>query len=436
MYSKEMTLKEVYETSPIARDILNEISVFADRKYGYCAHPHVNFAPVQMVAYTIEHAVKVETFDRLMDVINRNPMQIIGKQNGPAYGILKEAVMYECASYPDVFALEQACELGMNMILFAWDLDMDEEEAKAMFEAAKEKGIAVILKLNLKNVDLEEAMKKMDKWIKDGASGFCVEEADLIIADKVEKDTETDFRRIHSVWGLQDAVFAPEIENYLQKIMKEVILPNRAFLFGKMTYDGIATSARRCEGEDRALDLVMTKLHLDGIEDKSLGHVDLNDYKQMMINRYEDMPGYWPVLSTETIDGSVLSELVVEKSEDQEKAAKLLAVLMHTLKGSPCTVQGEEAGVELFYRDLLELRRNHKALARGEMQISNKKLFDIMTYKRFDEAGNTYYVECNISANENVIAPERPEGAELLLSNYEDTSKMLRPYEANIYKVK
>ena len=143
--------------------------------------------------------------------------------------------------------------------------------------------------------------------------------------------------------------------------MKEVILPNRAFLFGKMTYDGIATSARRCEGEDRALDLVMTKLHLDGIEDKSLGHVDLNDYKQMMINRYEDMPGYWPVLSTETIDGSVLSELVVEKSEDQEKAAKLLAVLMHTLKGSPCTVQGEEAGVELFYRDLLELRRNHKA---------------------------------------------------------------------------
>ena len=263
-----------------------------------------------------------------------------------------------------------------------------------------------------------------------------MEEADLIIADKVEKDTETDFRRIHSVWGLQDAVFAPEIENYLQKIMKEVILPNRAFLFGKMTYDGIATSARRCEGEDRALDLVMTKLHLDGIEDKSLGHVDLNDYKQMMINRYEDMPGYWPVLSTETIDGSVLSELVVEKSEDQEKAAKLLAVLMHTLKGSPCTVQGEEAGVELFYRDLLELRRNHKALASGEMQISNKKLFDIMTYKRFDEAGNTYYVECNISVNENVIAPERPEGAELLLSNYEDTSKRLRPYEANIYKVK
>ena len=436
MYSKEMTLKEVYETSPIARDILNEISVFADRKYGYCAHPHVNFAPVQMVEYTIENAVKVETFDRLMDVINRNPMQIIGKQNGPAYGILKEAVMYECASYPDVFALEQACELGMNMILFAWDLDMDEEEVKAMFEAAKEKGIAVILKLNLKNVDLEEAMKKMDKWIKDGASGFCVEEADLITADKVEKDTETDFRRIHSVWGLQDAVFAPEIENYLQKIMKEVILPNRAFLFGKMTYDGIATSARRCEGEDRALDLVMTKLHLDGIEDKSLGHVDLNDYKQMMINRYTDMPGYWPVLSTETVDGSVLSDLVAEKSQDQEKVAKLLAVLMHTMKGTPCTVQGEEAGVDLFYKELLALRRAHRTLALGEMKIVNPKLFDVMTYERFDEEGNRYYVECNISANRNVLAPERPENMELLLSNYEDVSENLRPYEANIYRIR
>ena len=134
MYSKEMTLKSVYETSPIARDIFNEISVFADRKYAYCAHPHVNFVPVQTVAYTIEHAVKVETFDRLMEVINRNPMQIIGKQKGPANAALKDAVMYECASYPDFFSLEQAEELGMNAVLFAWDFDMDEEGTKELID--------------------------------------------------------------------------------------------------------------------------------------------------------------------------------------------------------------------------------------------------------------------------------------------------------------
>lgn len=435
MYSKEMTLKSVYETSPIARDILNEISVFADRKYGYCAHPHVNFATVQMVAYTIEHAVKVETFDRLMDVINRNPMQIIGKQNGPANAALKDAVMYDCASYPDVSSLEQAAELGMNAILFAWDLDMDEEDTAAMFKAAKEKGVAVILKVDLKDVNLDEAIPKMNMWISKGAYGFCVENADMIMADKVEKDDVTDFRRIHSVWGLQDAVFAPEVESYLQRIMREVILPNNAFLFGKMAYDGIATSARRCEGEERAVDLIMTKLHLEGIEDPSKGHVDLNDYKQMMVNRYTDMPGYWPVLSTETIDGSVLSDLVVEKSVDQEKAAKLLAVLAHTMKGTPCTVQGEEAGVEAFYQELLEVRRDHRTLAIGEMKLTNTKLFDVMTYERFDEAGNRYYVECNISANRNVLAPERPEGAQLLLSNYEKTAEKLRPYEANIYKI-
>ena len=436
MYSKEMTLKSVYETSPIARDILNEISVFADRKYAYCAHPHVNFVSVQTVAYTIEHAVKVETFDQLMEVINRNPMQIIGKQNGPANATLKDAVMYECASYPDVFSLEQAEELGMNAVIFAWNFDMDEEEANVMFAAAKEKGIAIILKVDLTHVDLEEAIEKMNMWITKGASGFCVEHADMFQAEQVEKDTETDFRRIHGIWGLQDAVFAPENEERLQKIMKEAILPNHAFLFGKTVYDGIATSARRCEGEDRALDLVMTKLHLAGIEDTSLGHVDLNDYKQMMINRYTDMPGYWPVLSTETVDGSVLSDLVVEKSEEQEKVAKLLAVLMHTLKGTPCTMQGEEAGVELFYKELLALRRAHRTLALGEIKIVNPKLFDVMTYERFDEKGNRYYVECNISANRNVLAPERPENMELLLSNYEDVSENLRPYEANIYRIR
>ena len=431
-----MTLKSVYETSPIARDLLNEISVFADRKYGYCAHPHVNFAPVQMIAYTIEHAVKVETFDRLMEVINRNPMQMIGKQNGPANGTLKDAVMYECASYPDSFALDQAEAMGMNAILFTWDLDMDEEEAKAMFAAAKEKGIAVILKLHVKDVVSEEALEKMDRWIKEGASGYCIEEADMLLADQVEKDTETDMRRIHGVWGLQNAVFAPEVEENLQRIMKKVILPNRAFLLGKTVYDGIATSARRCEGEDRALDLVMTKLHLAGIEDKSVGHVDLNDYKQMMVNHYADMPGYWPVLSMETVDGSVLSDLVAEKSEDQEQAAKLLAVLMYTLKGTPCVMQGEEAGVEAFYQELLAVRRSHRTLAVGEMKILNPKLFDVMTYERFDEEGNRYYIECNISSNRNVLAPERPEHMELLISTHEDVLETLRPYEANIYKMK
>ena len=436
MYSKETQLKKVYETSPIARDLLNAISVFADRKYDYCAHPHINFVSLQMIANTIEHAVKVETFDKLVEVINRNPMQIIGKQNGLANPILKNAIVYECASFPDSFALDQAAEIGMNMILFAWDLEADEEEAKAMFEAAKEKGIAVVLKINLIGADMDVAIDKMKKWILLGAYGFCIEEADMILADQVEKDTETDFRRIHGVWGLQSAVFAPEIEAYLQRIMKEVILPNNAFLFGKTIYDGIATAARRCEGEDRALDLIMTTLHLEGIEDKSIGHVDLNDYKQMMLERYADMPGYWPVLSTETIDGSVLSDLVAEKSENQPKVAKLLAVLMHTLKGTPVTQQGEEAGVEDFYKELLSVRKEHPALVSGEVKFLNKKLFDVLTYERIDEEGNRYYVECCISANTNVCAPMRPENMELLLSNYEDRSDMLRPYEANIYKMR
>lgn len=436
MYSKETGIGVVYETSPIARDVMNAISVFADKKYGYCAHPHVSFASVQTIANTIEHAVKVDTFDRLVEVINRNPIQIIGKQNGPAREALKSAVIYDCASYPDSFAMDQACELGMNVILFAWDLEGDMEEAKAMFEAAKEKGIAVILKLNLIGKDLDEAIAKMKELIEAGAYGFCIEEADMIVADKVTKDDETDFRRVHGVWGMQDAVFAPDVEEYLRKIMNEVIIPNRAYLFGKTIYDGIATAARRCEGEDRALDLVMNTLHLLGIEDKTVGHVDLNDYKQMMIERYADMPGYWPVLSTETIDGSVLSDLVAEESDDQPKAAKLLAVLMHTLKGTPCTMQGEEAGIEEFYKELLEVRRNHPALSEGDMVLLNKNLFDTMTFERFDEEGNRYYVECCISANQNVCAPNRPENMELLLSNYDDRSDMLRPYEANIYKIK
>ena len=163
---------------------------------------------------------------------------------------------------------------------------------------------------------------------------------------------------------------------------------------------------------------------------------DLNDYKQMMLERYADMPGYWPVLSTETIDGSVLSDLVAEKSEDQPKVAKLLAVLMHTLKGTPVTQQGEEAGVEDFYKELLSVRKEHPALVSGEVKFLNKKLFDVLTYERIDEEGNRYHVECCISANTNVCAPMRPENMELLLSNYEDRSDMLRPYEANIYKMR
>ncbi len=87
-----------------------------------------------------------------------------------------------------------------------------------------------------------------------------------------------------------------------------------------------------------------------------------------------------------------------------------------------------------FYKKVIALRKEHKALVYGEFIIANGISAPLYCYYR-EYNGELYYVELNLG-REQLNRPLDVSRMELLLSTRNDKSEKLRPFEGNIYKVK
>ena len=95
----------------------------------------------------------------------------------------------------------------------------------------------------------------------------------------------------------------------------------------------------------------------------------------------------------------------------------------------------DKDSVLTFYRDIINLRKEHKCLVYGDIEIINKRTKDLFTYYRKNKT-ETIYIECNLSNKEKKREGKVPY-ADKLISNYPDTvNGILRPYEAIVWKVK
>ncbi|MEG0484899.1 MAG: alpha-glucosidase [Oscillospiraceae bacterium] len=98
------------------------------------------------------------------------------------------------------------------------------------------------------------------------------------------------------------------------------------------------------------------------------------------------------------------------------------------------SMQSDDASVLCFYQKLIAFRKEHAVLQYGKIAFANKKAKDLFTYTRKNEC-ETLYIECNLS-DKNLKRRESPNGGRLF-SNYGELScEILRPYEANIWKIK
>lgn len=84
-----------------------------------------------------------------------------------------------------------------------------------------------------------------------------------------------------------------------------------------------------------------------------------------------------------------------------------------------------------FYKKMISIRKENKALIYGDFKVVNPKKKNIFTYYREFE-GKRFYIECNLSSKE-ISRHTQVSNYHLILSNYEGESKVLRPYEANVY---
>lgn len=447
-YTLETTVREIYENHPIGRDLLNALAKLGGKKYGFCGNSIIGGLPLNIIAQMIADLVEIETFNKVLDVLNCNDMKMNvpgKKQETP--GWWRQAVFFVCETFTED-SLKKAKMIGADAVIFPCNLFT--EELDETIEKVHKLEMKLIPAVNLQSAtgkngqcDLnwrEETMRRqikqrLEQLIKAGADGFCLEEADLLLGYGSKPDLRTDFKKISGIYGRQDVLFAPELETYLRELMEEVIRPHGGVLIGKTEFDGIAVAASRTSGVQQSMNLVLTALDMEGLQTEDPMHVDLNDFKFWIQDRYMDIPFYWPMLGWHTVNGRGMAQAVTEQEEQRKAAARLLAVLSCTLRGTPYIQEKEIAGMEEFWKELLKIRKNYIALRSGEIQMKNETLYDLMTFKRTAEDGSCIFVECNLSSNNGIVPCNRPDQAQLLLSNYKEISQILRPYEVNLYQI-
>ncbi len=102
------------------------------------------------------------------------------------------------------------------------------------------------------------------------------------------------------------------------------------------------------------------------------------------------------------------------------------------LEWNVATQQENPNSIWRFYQKLLQLRKEHEALVYGSFEVVNRKKKDVFTYYRRLNR-EEFYIETNISEHTLPSLP-RNEEFTLLLSNYTEEAKQLRPYEAKLYR--
>jgi len=94
----------------------------------------------------------------------------------------------------------------------------------------------------------------------------------------------------------------------------------------------------------------------------------------------------------------------------------------------------DEDSILNFYRKLIRLRKENEAFVYGDIKILDKKKKNVFTYIRSSK-DSTFLIECNLCQYPVKRSTNKYKSKQLILSNYNDISDILRPYEANLYRI-
>ena len=199
--------------------------------------------------------------------------------------------------------------------------------------------------LNWDNPEVREEVKKIVRfWMEKGVKGFRFDVVNLISKDKYEDDYEGDGRRFYTD--------GPRIHEYLQELNAGSFGQNPEIItVGEMS----STSMENCFGyagmDNKELSMVFSFHHLKvdfmGNEKWVLVPVDFMKLKNILFGWQTGMAEHnaWNAVFWCNHD----QPRPVSRFGDDEKywkeSAKMLATLVHGLRGTPYIYQGEEIGM-------------------------------------------------------------------------------------------
>jgi glycosidase len=100
--------------------------------------------------------------------------------------------------------------------------------------------------------------------------------------------------------------------------------------------------------------------------------------------------------------------------------------------------KNDENSILNFYKELLKLRKTHKAIIYGSFHLYYKKDKKLFVYEKRHE-NERVFVVVNVSEEFTKIKVPKEVNLNdftLILSNYQENGETLKPYECRIYSIK
>jgi len=217
--------------------------------------------------------------------------------------------------------------------------------------------------LNWKNKELRQEIFEIVKfWIGKGVKGFRLDVINLVAKpDDYKNDDRGDGRRFYTD--------GPNIHDYLKEFNRETFGKQADVItVGEMSSTSIENCIRYSAPQEQELSMVFSFHHLkvDYKGGDKWSVMDF-DFKQLI-----QILNLWQVEMQEGNGWNALfwcnhdQPRIVSRFGDDEKyhnkSAKMLATVMHMMRGTPYIYQGEEVGMTNPYFDKIELHRDIESI--------------------------------------------------------------------------
>lgn len=238
----------------------------------------------------------------------------------------------------------------------------------------------------------EECFDIMNYWVDKGVDGFRLDVINLISKDEERYYTDSDIK------GHQVCVNGPHIHEYLQEMNQRVLSRKALLTVGETPAvtieDGVLFAP--LDGSELSMIFQFEMMNVDGAEENKWTdrRFQLIDLKEIMTRWQEGLYNRaWNSLFWNNHDQPRCVSRFGETSTPlyHEKSAKMLAICLHMMQGTPYIYQGEELGMTNVpfsslddYRDIDSLNSYHQ-LVEVEKSVEHE---DMLRYLRKSSRDN------------------------------------------------
>lgn len=252
--------------------------------------------------------------------------------------------------------------------------------------------------LNWENTHVrEEIYKMMCWWLEKGVDGFRVDVINKISKDQSYQDVLPQTERY--MRSSRYTSNGPRIHEYLQEMNKNVMTKYDVMTVGEITACSIEQAIQYTSDNTHELNMLFQFEHTD-VDAGKYGKwtpipLDLVKLKKSFSKwQYGLMNEGWNSLFWDNHDQPRVVSRFGDTSTTQywKDSAKMLATVLHMMKGTPCIYQGEEIGMTNYsFHSLdectdVEVFNNYKELVEEKCVLTHQQMMDGICYSSRDNA--------------------------------------------------